>query len=96
MEEFCKHCPVCCCYIYRKCKDVKKIQQILFDGDLDQFGVEPLERIGDKCEFLGKNGCIINRNKRPKPCLEYECSLLKEYKKGNMKIIEKLKKMKPY
>jgi len=83
MEEFCKLCTVSCCYIYRNCKSKEHVREIIFNGDLNQYGVAPLKQEGDKCEFLGENGCIIEKSKRPKICLDYECPILRAYKAGD-------------
>lgn len=91
MEEFCKHCGECC-IIYKNCKtsdDIKTIRDKLI-GDLYQYDVEPRESIDGKCEFLGENGCIIERLKRPSICLQYECSMLREYKSGNKNALKSL------
>lgn len=87
MEEFCKYCGICC-FLYKgkwRSSDSYKeaIHEGLFEGDLNQYGVKPLESINGSCEFLGENGCIIERSKRPKGCLDFECKMLKEYKYGN-------------
>ena len=42
-----------------------------------QFGVKPLKRVGNRCEYFGENGCIIKRENRPSQCLQYECDKLK-------------------
>ena len=48
---------------------------------LDKYKVKPLYDIKKEhraaCEFLGPDGCIIERELRPKRCVEYLCSKLK-------------------
>lgn len=81
MEEFCKDCTFCC-HIYKASLPDEIIKEKLLGKDLSVYGVEPLKRVGDRCEFLGENGCIIERSKRPLNCLAAKCKALKLYEEG--------------
>jgi len=80
-EEFCERCGGYCCNIYdlfiTGSADKIKRKREAFFKDKDKFGVKPLERVGERCEYFGENGCIIKRENRPSQCLIYECTDLK-------------------
>ena len=82
LEELCANCGKCC-MIYNQGRhspsSKKHIREVMF-GDIYQYGVEPMLDNGEKCDFLGKNGCIIERSKRPEICLKFECGKYKELK----------------
>jgi len=82
-EEFCEWCEGYCCNIYEHYitgnDDKIKLTHTSFFKRKDRFGVEPLKRVGNKCEYLGENGCIIKRENRPSQCIKYECTDMKKY-----------------
>jgi hypothetical protein len=80
-EEFCEECGGECCNIYDLfiTGDNIELKRESFFKDRDQFGVEPLERVEGKCEYLGEKGCIIKKENRPTQCLSYECDKLKKF-----------------
>ena len=80
-EEFCAKCGGDCCNIYEHFIIGKNIEQKheAFFKDEGRFEVEPLGRIGNRCEYLGESGCIIKRENRPNQCLNYECEELKQF-----------------
>jgi len=80
-EEFCANCRGDCCNIYKyfiNGSHVELKHESFFKRQA-RFGVKPLKRVGDKCEYLGKDGCIIKRENRPSQCLKYECDKLKNF-----------------
>lgn len=83
--EFCAKCRGKCCHIYKdkSPEHFEFIQKAFFKKDISQFGVEPLEIVDGRCNFLGENGCIIERSKRPEQCLKYKCDDLKNILETN-------------
>jgi len=84
-EEFCANCGGDCCNIYEHFINGSHVElkHESFFKRQARFRVKPLKRVGDKCEYLGENGCIIKRENRPRQCLKYECDKLKEAFKYN-------------
>lgn len=95
-EIFCAKCSRCChIYLFRNqpLEEVKKkAHKLIFNNDIDQYGVEPLKSEWGRCEFLGENGCIIPREKRPIVCLEWECLELEKFNAGDKDIDPPFKK----
>ena len=80
-EELCTYCKGYCCNIYAvffvgNDDKIIRAHAALFKNKT-QFGVDPLERVNDRCEYLGEEGCIIKKENRPSQCLQYECDILK-------------------
>ena len=83
-EDFCATCKGYCCNIYEHfiIGDNIELKRKSFFRKKEQFGVEPLKRVGKRCEYAGENGCIIKRENRPEPCLRYECRALIDFGLG--------------
>jgi len=80
-KEFCYRCGGYCCNIYDHFiigtpEDIELRHKSFFKKSY-KFDVEPLGRVGNRCEYLGENGCIIKRENRPLQCLNYACDELR-------------------
>lgn len=80
-EEFCAKCGGECCNIYDLfiTGENAELKHESFFKDQARFEVEPIGRVGNRCEYFGENGCIIKRENRPRQCLKYECDKLKKF-----------------